>query len=369
MDLDFTEEQTLLRSTVHRLCEEQVDARHVRAMEADAAGFSPAFWGALGELGLCGMRVPEAFDGSALGLLEAAIVHEEFGRCLAPSPHLQSAVQSARLLALCGTEAQQAAWLAPIACGERIVVPAWQEPARSADIARCEVSLSATATGWQLNGVKTLVPFALAAHAVLVMAQSEEGLCAALIDPSAPGVSLAPLANHADQNLWQLTLQNVHVGEDALLRNVADAWDTVMHETLVLVAAACAGGAARMLEMACMHARTREQFGQPIGAFQAIAHYLADMATDVEGARHLAWQAAWAADAGKPFHQLARQAKLQAAEVFRRATVKGVQIHGGIGFSLDADPQLYYRRARHLQLMHWDPVYLKERIAAEVFGE
>lgn len=369
MDLDVTEEQALLRSTVQRLCEEQVDSRHVRAMESDDTGFSSSFWGVLGELGLCGMRVPEAFGGSALGLLEAAIVHEEFGRWLAPSPHLQSAVQSARVLALCGTASQQAAWLPLIAGGERVVVPAWQEPERSADIRRCEARLSATDAGWRLNGVKTLVPFARAAHAVLVLAQSENGLCAALVDPSAPGVSLEPLPNHADQNLWQLGMQNLQVSDDAVLRNVADAWDTVMHESLVLVAAACAGGAARMLEMACLHARTREQFGQPIGAFQAIAHGLADMATEVEAARYLAYQAAWAADAGKPFHQLARQAKLQAAEVFRRATVKGVQIHGGIGFSLDADPQLFYRRARHLQLMYWDPAYLKARIAAEVFGE
>ncbi|MFM7786161.1 MAG: acyl-CoA dehydrogenase family protein, partial [Gammaproteobacteria bacterium] len=111
-----------------------------------------------------------------------------------------------------------------------------------------------------------------------------------------------------------------------------------------------------------------EQFGQPLAAFQSVAHALADAATELEGARYLVYQAAWAADAGRPFGQLALMAKLQAGSVFRRISWKAVQFHGGIGFSLDADPQLYYRRAKHQQLMGWEPAWLEEQIARGVLG-
>jgi alkylation response protein AidB-like acyl-CoA dehydrogenase len=370
MDLDFSEEQTLLRDTVRSLCADLVDGLHVREAERDPHGMSAAVWNALRETGITGVLVADALGGVGLGLVECAIVHEELGRCLAPVPHIPSCVLAARLIALAGSGAQQAGWLPAIACGERIVVTAWQEPGNSADIAA--VALAARRDGERivLDGVKTLVPFANSADALLVIARLDGELAALFVPAHSAGMGLVDLPNHAGQKLMRVDFAQVAVDPANRLDGApfADAWRRAMHETLIALAAESIGGAQRMLEMATSYAKERVQFGQPIGAFQVIAHYLADAATEIEGARWLVYQAAWAADTGRPFAQLALMAKLQAGAVFRRVTVTGVQIHGGLGFSLDADPQLFYRRAKHQQLMYWDPAHLERRIAAGVFG-
>jgi len=370
MDLDFSDEQTLLRDTVRTLCADLIDGQQLRALERDERGYSTRVWHALRETGVTGVLVPELHGGVGLGLIDCAIVQEELGRCLAPVPHIPSCVLAARLMALAGSGAQQAEWLPAIASGERIVVTAWQEPGNSADIAA--VALAARRDGERivLDGVKTLVPFANSADAFVVIARLDGQLAALLVPATSAGLSFADLPNHADQKLMRLEFAGVAVDAGALfIASVLDAaWQRAMHETLIALAAESMGGAARMLEMATAYAKERVQFGQPIGAFQAIAHYLADAATEIEGVRWLVYQAAWAADTRRPFAQLALMAKLQAGAVYRRATVKGVQIHGGLGFSLDADPQLFYRRAKHQQLMYWDPAYLERQIAAGVFG-
>jgi len=370
MNLDFTEEQGLLRDTVRGLCADLIDARQLRALERDARGYSVALWQALGETGITGVVVPEPFGGVGLGLIECAIVHEELGRALAPTPHLPSCVLSARLIALAGSEAQQAAWLPALAAGQRIVVTAWQEPGNSADIARVALSARHEDGRIVLDGVKTLVPCANSADALLVIARLEGELAALLVPLDSAGITLADLPNHADQKLMRVEFARVAVDAAARLAGapLAAAWERATHETQVALAAESIGGAQRMLEMATDYAKLRVQFGQPIGGFQAIAHDLANAATEVEGTRYLVYQAAWAADSGRPFERLALMAKLQAGAVFRRVTWKGVQIHGGLGFSLDADPQLFYRRAKHQQLMYWDPAWLERRIAAGVFG-
>jgi len=370
MDLDFSEEQTLLRDMVRALCAERIDARQLRALEQDARGFDPAFWQALGELGLGGVLVETQHGGVGLGLLECVIIHEELGACVVPTPHFASCVQSATLLALAAQPSLREQWLPAIASGEKIVVTAWREPGISADVAGLALRARREQGQIVLDGVKTLLPFAQAADAFLVLARLDDALALCLVPRNHPGVRLEALPNHAGQNLHMLELQRVALDETALLSgaSVDAAWHSQMYRSLVVLAAESVGGAARMLAMASDYAKQRVQFGQPIGSFQAIAHYLADMATEVEAARYLVYQAAWAADAGRPFEQLALMAKLQAGAVYRRVTHKGVQIHGGLGFSLDADPQLYYRAAKHQQLMHWDPAFLEPRIAARVFA-
>jgi alkylation response protein AidB-like acyl-CoA dehydrogenase len=160
-----------------------------------------------------------------------------------------------------------------------------------------------------------------------------------------------------------LNAQDVLLAED-----VEHAWDHAMLEGLLALSAQSVGGALQILETTIAYAKEREQFGRPIGAFQSIAHYLADAATEIQGVRYLAYQACWALDNGLPFSKLALMAKLQCNAVFRRTAVTAVQIHGGMGFTLEADPQLYYRRAKSQQLQYWDPMYLEERIATEVFS-
>ena len=176
MDLDFSEEQRLLRETLRGLCGEHVDGARLRAGERDPAGFDGAFWAALAGLGVTGLRIPEVYGGSGLGMLEAAIVQEELGRCLAPSPLAPSAFFAARLVQLAGDPAQQRVWLPGIAAGRGIGVPAWQESGRSPEIRT--LGLPAVWAGARVcvSGSKTLVPFAGSAHALLVPVQLDGAL-------------------------------------------------------------------------------------------------------------------------------------------------------------------------------------------------
>jgi len=146
------------------------------------------------------------------------------------------------------------------------------------------------------------------------------------------------------------------------------AWHETMLDGATLIAAQAAGGARAALELAAHYANTREQFGKPLAAFQALSHYLADGATAVDGAQGIAWEAAWARSEGRSIAQLAPMAKSFACQTFRNVTATAVQIFGGNGFTVEFDIQLYFRRAKSLQLNHWNDRYLNELIAAEVLA-
>ena len=141
-----------------------------------------------------------------------------------------------------------------------------------------------------------------------------------------------------------------------------------MQEGVILLAAQAVGGARQALDMTVQYAKDRRQFDKPLGAFQAIAHYLADASTRVDGAQTLVWEAAWARDAGEPIDRLAPMAKLYAGETYRDVTAMAVQVFGGVGFTVDFDIQLYFRRAKALQLNYWDDRFLEELIAESVLA-
>ncbi len=374
MNLDFSEEQIMLRESAARLCDNYHNSHSLRQLEKDDIGYSQHFWQGIASLGLCGLAVSEARDGVGLGAIETVVVHEEMGRTLAPSPHLDCCVISTSLLAEAASESQQAQWLTAIANGEKIIIPAWQEAQAGADVTHLASQLTQHGDQWLLSGEKVLVPFANSADAFIVAARDQDQRLQLLLMP-AEAASLRRQANHADQNLYAITFDQVEVSPlnrlniDSNSNNdAASCWDRAMLKGLIAAAAQAVGGASRILTMANQYAKERQQFGKPLGAFQSIAHYLADRATEIEGARYLTYQAAWACDSGEEWEQLALMAKLQATAVFRRSAVDGVQIHGGMGFSAEAAPQLYYRRAKHLQLMHWDPGYIEQRVAQKVFG-
>lgn len=369
MDLDFSEEQVMLRDTARGVCEELSTSAIVRAMEQDAAGYSAPFWAQLAELGITSLGIPEAHGGMAWGALEMAIVYEEFGRSLAPSPHWASCVLSAKLLELAGTPTQQETLLPGIAAGETIVVPAHLEPRNGFGAEGVQLRAVKQGDAYSLSGSKILVPFAASATRLLVLARSGEGVqdvVGLLVDPQAQGVTLTRERNHADDALYQVDFNHVAVAADDVLSTDSfwSAWESAMTYAIVALAARSIGAAEAIHAMTVDYAKQRVQFGKPIGSFQAIAHYMADLIVKIEGAKVLVYQAAWAIDNGKPYEKLAAQAKLQACNVFREASATGVQVHGGFGFTSEGDPQLYFRRAKHWQLTNWDTAYLEKRIAA-----
>jgi alkylation response protein AidB-like acyl-CoA dehydrogenase len=370
MDLDFSEEQEMLRQTVRGVCERHASIASVRALEDDPVGYSKELWRQLADLGILGLTLPEEFGGSALGAIEGAVVYEEFGRTLAPTPHFVSSVLSAGALIHAGSDAQKQDWLGKIATGKAILTPAWLEPDRGYGPIGVQLEARADGDGFRLNGSKRHVHFASAASRLLVLARTGKGerdVDIFLVDPQANGIELSQQMSLAADTQYKVTLNDVQVPASARIGPAASGWETwnhVMHDGIVMAAAQAIGGADRALEMTVQYAKEREQFDKPIGAFQAISHYLADAATLISGGRTLVYEAAWARASGRPVNKLAPMAKLFACQTFRDVTATFEQVYGGYGFTVDFDIQLYFRRAKQQQLSWWDTRHLEELVAA-----
>lgn len=363
LDLTFTQEQGMLREVVRGLCDQHSPLTVVRDMEDDPFGFPQELWKQLADLDLVGLLLPEEHGGSGQSLIEGVVLYEELGRALAPVPHFVSSVLSGGLLtALGATE-----WLPRLATGEAIFTPAWLEP----DHGFGPEGVQATATpagdgdsvGFTVTGTKRHVQFASAATRLVVLAREGDEVGFYLVDPAADGVTLTQEFSLASDTQYRVDLADVRAEK---LGEGWAAWDAVRDDALILLAAWAEGAAAYAQEITVQYAKDREQFDKPLGAFQAIAHYLADRQTELDGARTLVHEAAWARSTGRSVTRLAPMAKLFAGQMFRDLTATAQQIFGGVGFTLEYDIQLYFRRAKALQVGLWNDRYLEELIAADV---
>jgi alkylation response protein AidB-like acyl-CoA dehydrogenase len=373
MDLDFSEEQQVLREMFRGVLAEHSPIEVVRRTEDDPRGYPEALWKQLAEVGATGILIPEEHGGAGQSLVEAAILYEELGRALAPVPHFPSAVLAARLLMLAGSEAQQREWLPRIASGEAILTVAWLEPDGSFRPRGVQLRATPEGDGLRLDGVKRHVSFARAASALIVLARTgpeDADVDLFLVDPAAPGLAATQLLSLASDAQYELRFDGVRVAASQRLGAAKSGWATferALEEGIVLLAAQAIGGADRALEITVDYAKERKQFDKPLGAFQAIAHYLADASTRIDGGRTLVYEAAWAHANGKDnAGQLAAMAKLFACQTYRDVTAMCQQVWGGVGFTIEYDIQLFFRRAKQLQLSWWDTRELEERVAASL---
>ena len=370
LDLDFDQEQELLRQTARDVLARHCPLEVVRAMEDDPVGYPAALWTQLGELDFIGLLLPEEYGGSGMSLVEGVALYQELGRVLAPTPHFVSAVMSGGVLAAAGSEAQKDQWLRPVASGEAILTPAWLEPENGFSPRGVETRAEAGGSGFRLNGLKRHVAFASAADRFVVLARTGDAAEAVdlfLVDPKASGVVLRQQFSLSSDTQYEVTLTDVVVSSDDRIGAGGSGWATwqeVLEPALVLLAARAVGGARYALEITTQYAKDRHQFDKPLGAFQALAHYLADAVTNLDGAEQLVHEAAWAGATGRSLTSLAPMAKLFACSNFRDITAMAQQIFGGIGFTLDFDIQLYFRRAKVQQMMWANDRALEDTVAA-----
>ena len=373
LDLDFDQEQELLRQTVRDVLGRHCPLDVVRDMEDDPVGYPAALWTQFGELDLIGLLLPEEYGGSGMSLVEGVALYEELGRALAPTPHFVSAIMSGGVLAAAGSEAQKEQWLRPVAAGEAVLTAAWLEPENGFSPRGVEARAEASGSGFRLNGVKRHVAFAAAADCLVVLARTgdaPEAVDLFLVDPGANGVALRQQFSISSDTQYEVTLTDVVVSADDRIGPAGSGWATwqeVLEPALVLLAAQAVGGARYALEITTQYAKDRHQFDKPLGAFQALAHYLADAVTNLDGAEQLVHEAAWAGATGRPLGSLAPMAKLFACSTFRDITAMAQQLFGGIGFTLDFDIQLYFRRAKQQQLMWANDRALEDAVAGALF--
>ncbi len=315
MDLSLTDEQEHLVAAFSSLLAKESSTDRVRA--AEPGGFDDALWRSLTEVGIVAMAVTEDQGGWGASMVDLALVAEQLGRAMAPAPAIEAQVAAGLLSSIGGRASRDL--LHDALSGDRIVTLA----VRPADA-----------------GVATLVPAGTIADVVLVLAGDR--LLA---------VSMKGTKRRLIQNLGAMPLADVQVGPDSIELSAGPAaragYESAIDRWLTLTSSALVGIASKAHELTCSYARDRHAWGVPIGTFQAVAHPLADSATAIDGARLLSLKAAWSADRDSPRHrELSAMAFAYAAESARQATYQGVHFHGGYGFMLEYDVQLYYRRAR-----------------------
>ena len=378
LDLDFTQEQDMLRDMVRGLCTELSPLERVRELEDDPDGIARDLWQRLGELGVCGLMVPESVGGAGMSLLDGVVVYEELGRSLAPVPHFVSCVLSAAAISEAGSPAQHAELLGGIASGKTIATVGWLEPGGGYKPRGVQLAARANGDGFVLDGSKEHVQFAAAADLIVVLARSgdrDTDIDLFVVEAGAPGLSLDQRMSISSDTQYLATLDGVPVPAGARLGSADaavgagwEAWQRAMHAGAILAAAQAVGGASAALEMTVEYAKERRQFNKALAEFQAISHYLADARTALDGAQLLVYEAAWAHSTGRSTDRLAPMAKLFACRTYRDITAMCQQVFGGIGFTVEYDIQLYFRRAKQLQLSWWDPATCEDRIADAVLG-
>jgi len=369
LNLDLTEEQEMLSEMVRGVCSQSASLEVVRAMEDDPVGYSTDLWAQLAELDLLGLLLPAEYGGSEMTMLEGVVVYEEFGRSLAPTPHFVSCVLSAGALVRAGSDEQRSEWLPKIAGGQAILSPAWLEPENGFSPLGVQVTANAASDGFVLSGTKMHVAFASSADRLVVLARTGSGetdIDLFLVDPTAPGVTLTQKMSISSDTQYRVDFADVKVAAVDRIGEPGSGWRTwqqVMNDGMILAAALATGGAEHALDITVQYSKDRQQFDKPLGAFQALAHNMADAKTAVDGGRILVYEAAWAHSIGRPLDRLAPMAKLFACNTYRDVTAMAQQIFGGVGFTLEYEIQLYFRRAKQLQIMWNDTRRCEELIA------
>jgi len=322
-----------------------------RLKSADAGRFDQALWKQLGESGLLSLCVPEEYDGSGLGLLELCAVLVEAGRTVAPVP-LGSHTVTALAMAEHGSEEQRSAWLPAAASGGSILTTAIAEERQYAP-PQPATRAEADAGGWHLFGTKVAVAAGTRADLFVVPATSEQGLTVFLVHPDDAGVEVVEQRLTGGETSARLVLEGASLPADRVLGDVGEGRLVVDWLTQRLTVALCAqqlGTLEGALELTSAYAKTREQFGRPIGTFQAVSQRLADGYIDVLGARLTMWQAAWRLSEGLSAAQEVSVAKVWAADAGHRVAHTTVHVHGGVGIDLDGEAHRYFTTAKRQEL-------------------
>lgn len=347
MDFTPTAAQDDLGGLTRQILTDRVTTERLREFDDSDSRFDHALWAELARAGVLAAALPESVGGSNLGLLEHCSVLIEIGRTIAPVPYLASITLGAAAIAEFGTPEQQQAWAAPAGRGETVIAVALAED-DSDDLAAPAARAREVAGGWQLTGTKTSVLAAAEADALLAPARAPGGVGVFLVVPGDAGVSIEPQRVTGGDGTAQVALASAFVPADRLVGDLGPAvtgW--LAARATVGLCALQLGVTERALEITAAYARSREQFGKPIGSFQAVSQRLADGYIDVEGIRLTLWQAAWRLAAGLPADTEVATAKFWAAEGGHRVAHTAVHIHGGVGIDMDGDVHRYFTAATH----------------------
>lgn len=350
MDFSVTQAQQELSSLSRRILTDRATPERLTELERAGSGVDQALWAELAGAGVLAAALPESAGGDGYGLAEQCSILIEVGRAVAPVPYLESIVAGAGAIAAFGSAEQVAGYAVPAASGELVITAALAEPGGS-DPGAPSTRAERTGTGWRLTGVKSAVPAGASAGLFLVPAVTEPGVGVFCVRPDDAGVTVEPQRLVDGAGAARISLSGVELGPDRLIGDVSGdevaSW-LVARATLGLCALQL-GVTERALELTAGYARTREQFGRAIGAFQAVAQRLADAYIDVEAVRLTMWQAAWllaSGGSGPELDAAVATAKFWAADAGHRVAHTAVHVHGGLGIDVSYPVHRYFVAAK-----------------------
>jgi alkylation response protein AidB-like acyl-CoA dehydrogenase len=363
---DLTDEQQAIKSTARDFLAARYKSERIRELAESEHGFAQSDWEEMAELGWPGLALPGEWGGQGLGIVDLAVLFEELGYGLAPTPLLSNTVAGLALAAN-GSDEQKERWLRPLAAGEMRGTIALVDADSPATIGDFEMEASDDGEGLVLDGEKILVMDAASADFLLVATADGRRH---LIERDANGLTVAPHASiDLTRRLYSVRFEGIKVGPEATLDARQGDYLPVLWRACVALAAESTGIAQRTMEMAVEYAKDRKQFGRPIGSYQAVSHRCAQMLLETENARSAVYGAAWAADAEpESLPKAASMAKAYASDAGWRVPDASIQVHGGIGFTWEHDLHFFLKRGRANAAMFGDAKWHRERVADAVLA-
>ena len=378
MDLEFSEEQRMLMDSARGFLEEACPLDKVREWESLPEGYPRHIWSRMVEMGWLGIVYPEEYSGLKLSNIDATLLMREMGRVALSTPFLSTVLLSGRAVLEGGSDEQKKDLLPAIVSGERLVSFALSEASARPNAATVKSTARVDGTGYVLNGSKHFVEFAEQADQILVVARTsdsedpEQGLTMFLLDAKTPGIRYETPSIMALQPQAKVTLDNVRVEAGSVVGEVDQAWSVlnpVIQAATAILCGYMTGLAERALDMAINYSQERIQYGQPIGAFQAIQNYLATAWTKTSMGEYMAYYAAWLIDNDIPSREAVATAKAFVGYACVEATQLATQLHGGLGATVDARTTPFLKWAKQLQHTLGSSTYHETIVAQEILDK
>jgi alkylation response protein AidB-like acyl-CoA dehydrogenase len=372
MKLTLTEEQEMLKKTARDFLTDKCSKKFVKQMEESETGYSRELWQEMAELGWMGLAFPGKYGGGDMSFLDLAVLLEEMGRACLPGPFFSAVVLGGLSILDIGSEEQKQEYLPKLIRGEKVFTLGLTEPGyHNYDASSVTVEATPDGGNYTIKGTKLFVPDAHIADYLLCVARTKpkNGITTFLADAKNPRIKCSVLKTIAGDKLCEVVFDQMPVPKANILGRLNQGWSAmqrIIERAAVGKCCEMVGNIQRVLEMTVDYAKERKQFDRPIGSFQIIQHYCADMATDVDGARFSTYQAAWMLSEGLPCTKEVAIAKAWIGEASQRVVALAHQIHGAIGVTMEHDLHYYTEHAKSAELAFGDANFYREIVAKEM---
>jgi alkylation response protein AidB-like acyl-CoA dehydrogenase len=373
MDFILTREQKSMQKAAREFLKAECTSDFVRAMEADDTGCTPEFWRKMTQLDWMALTVPEQYEGVGGSLIDLVLMLQEMGRACVPGPFFSTVVLGITTIVECGSDSQRRELLPKLADGQLVMTLALAEVGTTRwNPNLITLDAAADSDGFIINGTKLFVADAHVADYIICVARTTgastdpAGITLFLVDPKTPGIELKPLKTIGGDKQFEIGFKDVRIQAESILGQLNQGGSHLKRILQVAAVCKCAemvGGAESVLEMSSAYAKERQQFGKPIGSFQAVQHHCANMLIDLEGSRYITYKAAWMLDNHLACDKEVAIAKAWVSDAYKKTAALGHQVQGGAAFMAEHDMTLFSRRAAAAAVTFGDAGHYREVIA------